>query len=416
MTLLGMALRSLRARRTVALLTVLGLALAVALPSVVLIVREQAEAALLQEGEGVDLVVGGKGSGLQLVLSVVHHLDQPTGNMPYALYETLREDARISHTVPFALGDNVMGFRIVGTRPSFFDWEPRTRTPTPQPWATLRSGRPFSEAFEVVIGDTVARSLGLSLGDSFVGSHGLRFSPGTEHADFPYTVVGIFAPTGGTIDRLVIGTLEAVWAVHEADEDFHRNLFQGVDRGPQPREVTAVWLRLRSPGTRLWMQQEINRTTDAMAAIPVDELHRLHQRVLRPVERGMLAIAAAVALVSGLSVLTTQLQAALQRRRDRAVLRMLGARPAEVLWLIWLETFWMTAAGLLLGLLAAHGGLALAGPLLPADLLPGLNPWTFAPWQGRVLLGVGVLSLACGLLPALLVYHRSPVEALQNDN
>ena len=413
MTLWGMALRYVRARRSVSLLTVMGIALATALPCVILLLREQAEGSLLREGAGVDLVVGGKGSPLQLVLSAVHHLDVPTGNIPLPLFETLQNDTRVVQAVPFSLGDNVAGYRIVGTTPDFFKWRPRNHGDGA--WLTLQEGRTLEDTFDAVLGAEVAERLGLRIGDRFVGSHGLQAAPGTEHEDFPYTVTGILEPTGGTVDRLVLSTLQSVWDVHAAEEDLHRGIFGAgprVERGP---EVTAVWLRLRSPGLRLWIRDEINRTTDAMAAVPVDELHRLYQRVLRPVERGMLWMAGAVAVVSGFSVLATLLQSTDRRRRDWAVLRTLGAHPRELAALVWMEAFWLSSIGVLLGVMLAHGGLAAGVRLLDPEFLSGFDPFQFAELQGWVVGMIWVSGLLFGLVPALTGYRRSPMEALSRE-
>jgi putative ABC transport system permease protein len=414
MTLLGMAWRSVRARRGVTVLTLLGIALATALPCGVLLLREQAEHSLLREGAGVDLVVGGKGSPLQLVLSVVHHLDVPTGNIPLSVYESLRQDRRIVQAVPLSLGDNVGGFRIVGTTHGFFDWRPRDHEGE-GPWLRLREGTLFGDTFDAVLGAEAAARLGLGIGDSFVGSHGLQAAPGTEHDDFPYRVTGILERTGGSVDRLVFSTLQSVWDVHEAEEALHRGMFGAAPRTDRVPEVTAVWLRLRSPGMRLWIRDEINRSTDAMAAVPVDELHRLYRRVLRPVERGMLWMAGAVAVVSGFSVLATLLQSTDRRRRDWAVLRTLGAHPREIFALVWMEAFWLSTLGVALGVVAAHGGLALGVRMFEPEFLSGFDPFHFAELEGRVILMIWMIGMFCGLVPAWVGYRRSPVEDLSRE-
>jgi putative ABC transport system permease protein len=405
-----MAFRYLLARRGVSTLTLASLILASALPSAVLQIRSRVERHFLQEGGGVDLVVGAKGSPLQLVLSAVHHLDQPPGNFPLTVYETLRGDPRIQQAVPFSLGDNAGGFRIVGTRPEIFDWRPRGREP--QAWLRLREGRIFHETFDAVLGAEAAARLGLGLGDSFVGSHGLIAAPGTEHANFPYTVTGILEATGGAVDRLVFSTLESVWEVHSGET---APAFGQETREPGVPEITAIWLRLRSPGSRLWLRGEINRRPDVQAAVPVDELHRLYQRVLRPMERGMLWMAAAVGLVSGFSVLATLLQAADRRRRDWAALRMLGAHPGELLLLVWLEAFWLGTLGVLLGLLLSHGGLALISGWLSVEFLRGHPLFQLAEMEGTLLLILWIGSSLFGLLPALLTYRRSPAEDLSRE-
>ena len=411
MNLPGMAFRYVRARRGVTALTVLSLALGTALPCTILLLREQAESALLREGTGVDMVVGAKGSPLQLVLSTVHQIDLPTGNIPHALYEQLKADRRVEAAVPIALGDNLAGYRIVGTSRAFFDWRPRD-IEGDAAWIRLQQGRLFEAPFEAVLGAEAARQLNLHLGDSFIGYHGLRPAPGAGHPEFPYTVTGILAPLGGAVDRLILTPTESVWLVHEAEERQYQAKFGGTEPGEMPMEVTAVWLRLRSPGTRMWLRDEINRTTDAMAAIPLNELHRLYQRVLGPMQQGLLWIAGAVALVSGLAILATLLQATDRRRKDWAVLRTLGAHPRELFTLVWLESLWISTLGLLGGLALAHGGLALAARWIPSDLMAGFSPLHFAEHQGVILLCIWAGGVVFGLIPAALIYRRSPVEDL----
>ncbi len=412
MNLGSMAWRYVWARPWVTALTLLGLALGTALPCAILLVRQEAEGSLLREGEGVDLVVGAKGSPLQLILSSIHHLDLPTGNIPHAMVESLRADKRVDAVVPIGLGDNLHGYRIVGTSDDFLAWRPRGS----DEWISLREGRWFAEAFEVVVGAEVAKRLDLRLGDTFVGAHGLVAMPGTEHDDFPYTVTGILAPSGLAADRLILTPMESVWLVHEADAKVHANLF-GLGGAPvkTEREVTAIWVRLRGPGLRMWVREEINTRSQAMAAVPVEELLRLYQRVLRPVERGMLWMSAAVAGVSMIAILATLLQSTERRLRDWAVLRTLGARPREVFALVWLESFWITGAGVLLGLALAHGGLALALRLFAPETFPAFSPWSLAEGEAWVLAWVWLGGGLFGLLPALWGYRRSPVADLNRD-
>jgi len=412
MNLPSMAWRYVWARPWVTVLSILGLALGTALPCVILLVRQQAEGSLLREGEGVDLVVGAKGSPLQLVLSSIHHLDVPTGNIPYDMVQGLRDDKRVDALVPIGLGDNLEGYRIVGTSDDFLAWRPRGEGG----WIAVREGRWFAEPFEVVLGAEVAQRLRLELEDQFVGAHGLVAAPGTDHDDFPYTVKGILAPTGGAVDRLILTPMESVWLVHEAEVKVHANLF-GLGGAPikTEREVTAIWLRLRGPGLRMWMREEINTRSPAMAAVPVEELLRLYQRVLRPVERGMLWMAAAVAVVSILAILATLLQSTERRLRDWAVLRTLGARPREVFALVWLESFWITGTGVLLGVALAHGGLALAFRFFAPDQFRTFRIFSLAGGEawviGLVWLGGGLF----GLLPSAWGYRRSPVADLSRD-
>ena len=187
--------------------------------------------------------------------------------------------------------------------------------------------------------------------------------PGGEvHRDFPYRVTGILAPTGTAQDRAIFGTLASVWEVHETEDRLH-SAIQGTAllAGRQERETTAILLRLERPGLRLWMADEIRERSDGIAAIPINEILRFQRGIVGPVQRSLLAVAAAVVAVACLTVLTTLHQAAERRRRDIAILRSLGAVRSEVAALVFAEGLLLTGAGVALGLLLGHGGLARRG-------------------------------------------------------
>ncbi|HAE10911.1 MAG TPA: hypothetical protein DCG39_04620 [Opitutae bacterium] len=410
MSFLAMAWRYLRFRWLVSLLTVAGISLGVALVCAVLSLRHESERALSREAGLYDLVAGGKGSPLQLVLANVYHLDSPTGNVPYADYERLRRDSRVLWAAPVGLGDNYLGYRIVGTEAQFFDLPERNGNP----FFRFREGKVFEDRFEVVLGSQVASSSGLGIGDSFFGTHGLVEVPGAEvHRDFPYRVSGILAPTGTAQDRAIFGTLESVWEIHETEDRLH-SAIQGTAllEGRKEREATAILVRLKTPGLRLWMADEIRKETDGIAAIPINEILRFQRGIVGPVQRALLAVAAAVVAVSCLTVLVTLHQAAERRRRDIAILRSIGAVRAEVAALVFTEGLLLTGGGILVGLFLGHGGLALSvGPFRDATGLV-LNPWQIPSSE---LVALGVMA-GCGaiasLFPSISCYRRTPIEDL----
>ena len=410
MSFFSMAWRYLRFRWLVTFLTVAGIALGVALVCAVLALRHESERALARDAGLYDLVAGGKGSPLQLVLASVYHLDSPTGNLPYEEYERIRRDPRVLWTAPMGLGDNYSGFRIVGTEVHFFDLPDRNG----EPFFELARGRVFEDRFEVVLGSHVAAATGLDIGDTFFGTHGLVDVPGGEvHRDFPYRVSGVLSPTGTAQDRAIFGTLESVWEIHETEDRLHRAI-QGTamlaDR--QQRETSAILIRLETPGLRLWMSDEIRKRSDGIAAIPINEILRFQRGIVGPVQRSLLAVAAAVVAVACLTVLTTLHQAAERRRRDIAILRSLGAVRSEVAALVFSEGLLLTGAGVGLGLLVGHGGLALAaGPIRDATGLV-LHAWSVprAEW-----IALGTMALCGGvasLFPAISCYRRTPIDDL----
>ncbi len=410
MSFLSMALRYLRFRWLVTMLTVAGIMLGSALVCTVLALRHESERALSRDAGLFDLVVGGKGSPLQLVLSSVYHLDSPTGNLPYLEYERLQRDPRVLWAAPIGLGDNYEGFRIVGSEPHFFDLPDRDGNPFFQ----LSRGDLFEDRFEVVLGSHVATATGLDIGETFFGTHGLVQVPGSEvHRDFPYRVSGVLAPTGTAQDRAIFGSLASVWEIHESEDRLH-SAIQGMaqlgDR--QEREATAILIRLKTPGLRLWIADEIRTRSDGIAAIPINEILRFQRGIVGPVQRALLVVAAAVAVVACLTVLTTLHQAAERRRRDIAIFRSLGAVRWEVAALVFTEGLLLTGVGITLGLLLGHGGLALAaGPIRDETGLV-LHAWRM---PGSEVIALGTMML-CGaiasLFPAISCYRRTPIADL----
>jgi putative ABC transport system permease protein len=414
MSLWRMAWRYLWGRTFVTALTLTGIALGAALISSVLTLKRESQTGFLRESGQFDLVVGAKGSPLQLVLSSIYHLDLPTGNIPYSRFEALKNDPRGASAIPLGLGDNYRGYRIVGTETNMFQLQDRKNKATTL--IKLKEGRLFERDFEAVVGAQVAEQTGLKLGDMMVGSHGLIASPGSaEHKAFPYKVVGILARSGTSNDRAVFITLASVWHIHDKEEAQHKKA-AGVVVGEGPptseREVTSVLIRLRTVGLRLLIADEIQKNTEAMAAIPVNEMLRLYQQVLGPMQHVLLAVAALVVVVSTLSITATLYLSAERRRRDLAILRALGAHRREIFALVIMESFLLTLLGLMFGWFIGHGLLALAAPLVRDNLGIGVSPWMT---DGEELIALGFVAaggLIAGLFPAALAYRREPANDL----
>ncbi|MBK1883768.1 ABC transporter permease [Luteolibacter pohnpeiensis] len=384
--------------------------------SSVLTLRRQSETSFSKESGQYDLVVGAKGSPLQLVLSSIYQLDIPTGNIPYSRYLALKKDRRISMAIPVGLGDNYHGFRIIGTEPSLFDLT--DRGDINKKLFSFREGRSFQQDLEAVIGADVARQSGLKIGDSFVGTHGLVSTAGSsQHTDFPYRVVGILNSSGMSTDRGIYVSLSSVWRIHEKEAEIHAKL-AGIDpvKGlSENREVTAVLLRLKAVGMRLWMTQEIQKRTESMAAIPVNELHRLFVRILEPVQNALLGIACLVVLVSALTIVATFYQAAERRRADLAIMRALGAHRREILALVLTEALILTVLGIGFGMLLGHGGLYAANQSLRNLWGVSIHPYELDRSELYSLSIIAVGGIIAGLLPAILAYRREPTDDLSKS-
>ena len=409
MNTFSLAWRYVWSRPLSAVLNVLLLGLGLASITFLLLVASQLERAFDRDLAGIDAVVGAKGSPMQLILSGVLHLDVAPGNVPLAAVNALKSNPLVAEVIPISLGDNFQGYRIVGTTLAY----PRLYS------ATLADGRLWDAPMQVVLGATVARKLGLHIGDGFTGSHGLG-AGGHMHAENPYTVIGVLAPSGSVLDRLILTDTASIWNVHEEHDDdhdeHHGDEHAGADhktaQAHQDREVTMALVRYTTPLAAMRFPRWVNTTTAMQAAAPALEVTRL-LHMLGLGTDVLRAFAAMLLLTAGLSVFIALWNAVRERRADLALLRMLGAPPAKMAALLLTEALWLgllaSALGLLLGqlfmlalayLLGLENSLMLGGAAWPAELL----------WVPALALGV---SLLAALLPALGAYRSDVLELLQ---
>jgi putative ABC transport system permease protein len=374
----------LLARPLTTLLTVLLVAIGIATMVVVTLVTAQAERQMSRDAQGIDLVVGAKGSRLQLVLAGVYHLDVPPGNVPLGTLASLRADRRVARAIPLSLGDSFRGFRIVGTEPAYAALHD----------ARIARGRMFGAPFEAVLGARVAAESGLGAGARFVGSHGLA-AGGPEHDAHPFEVVGVLAPTGGVIDRLVLTPLESVWLAHEG-------------------EPTMVLLTYASPIAAATMPRAIDASDRLQAASPAVEAARLFRLVGVGVD-GVRAFGLLLLAMAALSVFVALFQALSDRRRELALMRLLGASPARLFALLMGEGVLLVALGVLLGLVLGHAAVGAAGAWLAPRGEMAASGLEFDTMEAVYVAGALALGGVAALVPAWLA-ARTPLDAALADD
>ena len=399
--------RYLWSRPLAAVLNLLVLTLGLAAITLVLLVATQLDKAFERDLAGIDLVVGAKGSPLQLILAGVFHIDVPTGNIPLQEVQALQKNPLVAQVIPLSLGDSYQGFRIVGTTPDYVaHYE-----------ATLAEGALWQQPMDAVLGASVARGIvkadhaGAPLvGATFIGSHGLGGSGGGGHAhgNHPYRVSGVLAPCGCVLDRLILTSTESVWMVHETAT---ANDAEDLEILKEEREVTVALVRYRTPMAAITLPRQINADTALQAAAPAIEVTRL-LRLLGVGADVLRAFGGVLLAVAALSVFIALWNAVRERRADLAMLRMLGAPPGRVAGLVLCEALWLaalaSALGLLLGHALAHG---LGWALQAQGLLP-VTGWIWLPAEAGVpLLAAGVAALAA-LLPAVQAYRTDVADLL----
>lgn len=402
------------------LMTVMLFALGTALMVLVALMGSAFERGVMANVRGVDMVVGAKGSPLQLVLSSVVHADVPTGNVPLHAVEELAREPMVAQVIPLALGDNVGGFRIVGTTPEY----------AAVYGGRLAQGRMFGAPMEAVAGSAVAEAMGWQVGVTFAGAHGLS-GAGDVHAEHPFTLAGVLAPTGTVLDRLVLTPVTSVWQVH-GEHDHHKeeggddrddehehdehpdehdaHADEHGDEHENEREVTAALVKLRSPLAMVSLTREINAGHELQAAVPVMELHRL-RAVTGVGERALNGLGAVMLALAALGLLVSMAQAMRTRTYDLALLRCFGASPLRLAGWLMLEGVLTGVAGGALGLLLGTVGASLLGQqLLQGNMMnrSGLA-WGF---YVSVLAGVALLGALAALLPVWRALRVPPADVL----
>jgi putative ABC transport system permease protein len=411
--MIGLAVAYLRDRPLTSVLNVVLLTMAVAMLVLLLQLGSQASARLGRDAEGIDLVVGAKGSPLQLILSSVLHVDQPTGNIPLEARALLERDPAVARVVPLALGDNFRGYRIVGTDAGFAALY----------GLDLAEGRAFAAPMEAVLGAEVARATGAKIGQKFAGSHGLVSEDDgqdQDHDHAPFVTVGILAPTGGVADRLILTGVESVWQVHgieafeeagDHEHDHDHDHAQETGRGaPQP-ELTALLVSYRNAAGAIRVPAMINRQSALQAAVPATETARLLELVGASLD-GVRIFAWLLAATGGLAILVALVGMVRGREGDLALLRVMGASRAQVFGTVMLEGVLTALAGALCGWICAHGLIMLARARYPtlADL--GLVPWQVLPAELAVLAAVILIGALAALIPSITVYRLDPARVL----
>lgn len=395
MNLATLSFAYLRARALGTALNVLLFALGIATITLLLLVTHQLEERMQRDARGIDLVVGAKGSPMQIILSAIYQLDVPTGNIAWRQAQEIAANRFVKKVLPLALGDNYRGYRIVGTNHDY----------VAHYGARLAHGRLWQAPLEAVLGAEVAERTGLALGATFVGAHGMGEREGEHvHEAHAYRVVGVLEPSGTVVDRIVLTGVESVWAVH-ADQYDIKDVARIAELLPdEEKELTALLIQYASPLAAATLPRYINQNTEMQAASPAYETARLFTIIGVGVEvlRGFALV---LILAAGLSVFLSLYNALAERRYDLAVMRTLGASPGRLMALMLLEGAVLAGLGAALGIALGHALTGLLGVAFRAARQIAVTGWTWVAaewWLAALALAVGVVA---ALLPAWRAYR-----------
>ena len=402
MKLWQLASAYLRERPLNTFLNIFLLALGVAMIVVLLLFSSQVEDRLSKDSQGIDMVVGAKGSPLQLILSSIYQIDMPTGNISLTDAKKLSKHPMIKTIVPLALGDAFRGFRIVGTEHSYLKLYD----------AKLAQGELWTKPLDAVLGAKVARISALKIGDNFTGSHGLG-AGGGEHEAAPFKVVGILAETGSVADRLVLTGIDSVWKMHEhhSEKEDHATDHDDSDEG---KEVTSLLIQYRTPLAGASLPREVNRLSAMQAASPAFETARLLSLVGFGVDtlRAFALVLMASALLSMFIALTNMLD---ERRYDLAIMRTLGAGNRWLFALVIMQGLILALAGALIGIALGHLAAQALGMWFNMTQQMAFTGLTWVKeewWLIAIALLVGAIA---AILPAIRAYRTDIASTLAKE-
>ena len=414
------ALRNMAHKPLNTVLSLLLLTAGVGIITLLILLERQFEKQFSGNLDNIDLVMGAKGSPLQLILSSVYQMDAPTGNIPYTEALSYMENPFAQSAVPLAYGDNYRGFRIVGTVPKYAELYGEG----------LKSGKMFSRPGEVVAGFQAAQKLGLKLGDTFRGSHGSDHG-GEVHEEGAYTVVGIAKESGKVIDNLLLCDVPTVWQMHghqhvgetedahgdEAhrhDEHAHEDESHGHVDETDTREITAVLFKIRNKMALVTWPRMVSSQTSMQMASPAVEVNRLFTlfgfglTALRYMAYGIM-------LISAISIFVALFSTLRERKYEFALMRISGAGRGQMLALVLVEAMLLCVTGFILGTALGRIGLLLISRATEAEYKISFDPFAFVWGQEGLLfaatLGIGILS---ALIPALMAYRLNISKTLAN--
>ncbi|QFT59539.1 macrolide transporter ATP-binding /permease protein [Sulfitobacter sp. THAF37] len=411
--ILRLAIGSLLARALTVGMTILAIGLSVALFLGVEKVRTGARASFADTISGTDLIVGARSGSVQLLLYSVFRIGNATNNVSWESYRDIAARPEVDWIVPISLGDSHRQFRVMGTTQAFFEHYKYRGGRSLE----IGQGHGLSDLYDAVIGAEVAATLGYAVGDPIVISHGLASF--TEHDDQPFRVAGIIERTGTPVDRTVIVSLEAIEAIHVDWRSGAQTPGRTtpVDRirqmNLQPSAVTAALVGVKSRLQIFGLQRAINAYPEEplLAILPGVALQELWQ-IVGVAETALTAVSAMVVGTALLGMMAMIFSSLNERRREMAIWRAMGARPATILGLLVLEAALMAATGAVLGLALLYAGLVIAQPLV--DSAFGLWLPINAPTARDLCVLAGVIGAAAiaSLLPALRAYRLSLADGM----
>ena len=441
MNISRLAFTNILSKPSTTLLSLLLMSLGVGIISILLILNNHIEKQLDNNLRSIDMVVGAKGSPLQLILSSVYHLDKPTGNISYKEAKSLNKNVLVDFTIPLSYGDTYKGYRIVGTNEKYFDLYN----------LELSQGKKWSRSMQAVLGSSVASNKNLKVGDKFFGTHGFD-DHGHIHDNHAYVVVGILKQSYSVADNLILTNLKSVWQVHEEHDDCeddhshdhsnhdHSNDHHSHDHSDHNHShdhhshdhsdhdhnhdnhsyddankmITAMLVKFKSPVGLVQIPRKINEETNMQAAIPLFEINRLTSLIGFGINT-INIIALIIMLVSGISIFITLFNSLKKRRYELALMRVHGATRIQLIKLIFLEGLSLSLLGTFFGLLISRFSLVIISSFTNQNQSFTNIDLSMINSELLLLIAALIIGFIASLIPALSVYRINIPKILSNE-
>ncbi len=406
-------------------LSIVLLTLAVGIISILIHVNASIENQMNNNLKGIDMVVGAKGSPLQLILSSVYHVDSPTGNISLADANSITRNRMVKNSTKLSFGDNYKGFKIVGTEKKFLELYK----------CDVEDGRIWKKSLEAVVGNKVAEILELKIGDEFTSSHGLG-DYGESHEDSVFKVVGILETSNSVADQLILTSLESVWDIHKEhdhdhdeehdhdhdeehdhnhDEEHDHDHDEEHEHGEDSKEITSILVKFDSPMNIISFPRYINEETNMQAAVPSYEISRLF-KIFGIGFETLIYLAYLIMFVSGLSLFLNLLNSLKERKYEMALIRTIGGTKVQTSLMLFYESIILCIIGFIGGIILSRVGILVISNLLEESLNYSISIPVLLSNQEILLLifSISIGILAC-VIPAVNVYNMNISKTLSDE-
>ena len=379
-------------------LCILLMTLGIAMISLLMLLGKQLQDKFAKNISGIDLVVGAKGSPLQLILSSVYQIDNPTGNVYLDDVQAIAQNPMVKEMIPLSMGDNFQGYRILGTNKKYFDHF-KTK---------FASGRMFKANLEVVLGGQTALNNNLKVGDTFASSHGLD-SEGEKHEDEKYKVVGILEFNNSVVDNLILTSLGSVWSIHEHHEE------GVVEDSTKKREITSAIIKFRSPMGMMTIPRNINQNSKLQAATPAIEVNRLFELLGIGID-GLQILAAVIMLISGISVFVSLYNSLKERKYEMALMLSMGASRTRLFLMLLLEGIILSLLGFIAGILLSRIGIYLISNQLSRKFHFDVSQFSLHTGEIYLFIGALLVGILAAALPSIGIYRINISKTLAEES